>query len=252
MRGLLFSSCEPLQPKTYYKAVLIFMCSLATLAIIGCICLWIACDYLNQENKELTFDRDKWEQTALDNRIEADNTARELEKARENLAECSKKIEEQETTIIAQADEITALKSEIQTLEEIIETYNQQENTVNDYGEIVLTTDERELLEWVVALESKNQPDVGQRAVIETIFNRKLLNEWQNTVWGVLTAKGQFDSLNYLDKPYAKPTEKERANIDYVLEHGRTVLPPDYVYFATYKANGKDFIQIQDHYFSRG
>ena len=252
MRGILFSSGEPLTPKTYYKAVLIFMCSWATLATIGFICLWFACGSLNQENKELTFDRDKWEQTALSNRIEADNTAAGLEKARESLAECSKKIEEQETTIVMQADEITALKGEIQTLEEIIETRNQQENTVNDYGEIILTTDERELLEWVVALESKNQPDVGQRAVIETIFNRKLLNEWQNTVWDVLTAKGQFDGLNYLDKPYAKPTEKERANIDYVLEHGRTVLPPDYVYFATYKANGKDFIQIQDHYFSRG
>ena len=251
MRAL-FSSGEPLTPKKVFKVFVIFMCSLAIIATIGCFCLWVACDYLNQENKELTFDRDKWEQTALSNRIEADNTAGGLEKARESLAECSKKIEEQETTIVTQADEITALKGEIQALEEVIETFNQQENTENDYSEIILTTEDRELLEWVVALESKNQPDVGQRAVIETIFNRKLLNEWQNTVWDVLTAKGQFDSLNYLDKPYAKPTEKERANIDYVLEHGRTVLPPDYVYFATYKANGKDFIQIQDHYFSRG
>lgn len=231
---------------------LICMGACIVIVVMGTIAKACLYDEMNAENKKLTHDRDKWEQTALDNRIEADNTAGELEKARENLAECSKKIEEQEITIATQADEITALKDEIQTLEEIIETYNQQENTVNDYGEIVLTTEERELLEWVVALESKNQPDVGQRAVIETIFNRKLSNEWQNTVWGVLTAKGQFDSLNYLDKPYAKPTEKERANIDYVLEHGRTVLPPDYVYFATYKANGKDFIQIQDHYFSRG
>lgn len=231
---------------------LICMGACIVITVMGTIAKACLYDEMNAENKELTHDRDKWEQTALDNRIEADNTAGELEKARESLAECSKKIEEQETTIVAQADEIAALKGEIQTLEEIIETRNQQENTVNDYGEIVLTTEERELLEWVVALESKNQPDVGQRAVIETIFNRKLLNEWQNTVWDVLTAKGQFDSLNYLDKPYAKPTEKERANIDYVLEHGRTVLPPDYVYFATYKANGKDFIQIQDHYFSRG
>ena len=172
MRGILFSSGEPLTPKTYYKAVLIFMCSWATLATIGFICLWVACGSLNQENKELTFDRDKWEQTALSNRIEADNTAAGLEKARENLADCSKKIEEQETTIVAQADEIAALKGEIQALEEVIETFNQQENTENDYSEIILTTDERELLEWVVALESKNQPDVGQRAVIETIFAR--------------------------------------------------------------------------------
>ena len=29
-------------------------------------------------------------------------------------------------------------------------------------------------------------------------------------------------------------------------------VPEDYVYFATYKANGRDFIQIGGHYFSRG
>ena len=123
MRGLL-SSGEPLPPKTVFKVFVIFMCSLAILATIGCICLWVACDYLNQENKELTFDRDKWEQTALDNRIEADNTAAGLERARENLADCSKKIEEQETTTATQADEITALKDGIKLLEGIIEGYN--------------------------------------------------------------------------------------------------------------------------------
>jgi hypothetical protein len=51
---------------------------------------------------------------------------------------------------------------------------------------------------------------------------------------------------------YAYPDESEDAIIDYVLTHGRTVLPEDYVYFATYKANGRDFIQIGNHYFSRG
>ena len=40
--------------------------------------------------------------------------------------------------------------------------------------------------------------------------------------------------------------------LDFVLSIGRTVLPEDYVFFATYKANGKDFIQIQNHYFGRG
>ena len=106
--------------------ILALICTGACIVIVVVGTIAKAClyDEMNAENKELTFDRDKWEQTALDNRIESDNTAGELEKARENLAECSKKIEEQETTIVTQADEITALKSEIKLLEGIIEGYN--------------------------------------------------------------------------------------------------------------------------------
>ena len=36
-----------------------------------------------------------------------------------------------------------------------------------------------------------------------------------------------------------------------VLETTEYILPDGYVYFATSKVNGKDFIQIGNHYFSK-
>ena len=120
----------------------------------------------------------------------------------------------------------------------------------NNYSIISMTDDERDLLAKILALEAGDQSDVGQRAVVEVVFNR-IMTGWADTVEKVIYQKGQFSTVAYLKKPYAVPDEKEYANIDYVLEHGSTILPSDYVYFATYKANGKDFITIEDHYFAR-
>ena len=120
----------------------------------------------------------------------------------------------------------------------------------NNYAIINLTDDERQLLAEILALEAYDQPDCGQRAVAEVVFNR-VLTGWASSVREVIYQKGQFATVKYLDRPYNKPRDKEYANIDWVLAHGSTILPPDYVYFATYKANGKDFIQIEDHYFAR-
>ena len=120
----------------------------------------------------------------------------------------------------------------------------------NNYAVINLSDSERDLLAKILALEAGDQPDCGQRAVVEVVFNR-VLTGWASTVEGVLLQKGQFSTVKYLDHPYQTPDEKEYANIDYVLSHGSTILPTDYVFFATYKANGKDFIHIEDHYFGR-
>ena len=148
---------------------LICMGACIVIVVMGTIAKACLYDEMNAENKELTFDRDKWEQTALDNRIEADNTAGELEKARENLAECSKKIEEQETTIVTQADEITALKDEIKLLEGIIEGYNtvpESDYTESDkkilaatmYAENYISGRYEMMLTGSVVINRKNSP----------------------------------------------------------------------------------------------
>ena len=145
-----------------------------------------------------------------------------------------------------------ALREEIARLEIAAETLSSMIETapINNYAIIDMTDEERDLLARILALEAHDQPDVGQRAVVEVVFNR-ILTGWASTVKGVLLQKGQFSTVKYLDKPYALPDGSEYENIDYVLSHGSTILPPDYVYFATYMANGKDFLQIQDHYFAR-
>lgn len=121
----------------------------------------------------------------------------------------------------------------------------------NVYSSIPITDEEYDLLLWCVTLEAVGEPDVGQRAVVEVVLNR-YLSGWGKTIKEILLQKGQFDGMNYINNPYATPTDKEKNNLDFVLTIGRTVLPEDYVFFATYKANGKDFIQIQNHYFGRG
>ena len=149
-------------------------------------------------------------------------------------------------------EEIETLREEIARLEIAAETLSSmmESEPVNNYAIIDMTDEERDLLARILALEAHDQPDVGQRAVVEVVFNR-ILTGWASTVKGVLLQSGQFSTVKYLDKPYALPDGNEYKNIDYVLSRGSTILPPDYVYFATYEANGKDFLQIQDHYFAR-
>jgi len=226
------------------------------LTVLGCIGVMVSIIVLQQavceledENKALTQQVDKYQQKALDWQVQAEATAIKLAEAEGNLQNCSEKMEELETQLIQALDRVTVLEQENKELIELLKQYEQQ--PVNEYSAIKMNSRERELLEWMVALEAKDQPDEGQRAVVEVAFNRDLSSDWPDTIYDVLMAKGQFDSMNYLSKPYATPSQKEKDNIDYVLEHGRTVLPADYVFFATYKANGKDFIKIGDHYFSR-
>jgi hypothetical protein len=124
-----------------------------------------------------------------------------------------------------------------------------------------MTDSEREELKWVLALECKGEPEAGRKGCLEEIFNRVLRRDWKgNTVGEIISAPGQFDGYKvykeYIEGKrstvWAYPDESEDEIIDYVLTHGRTILPEDYVYFATYKANGRDFIQIGNHYFARG
>ena len=233
MRRILFSSCEPLTPKTYYKAVLIFMCSLATLATIGFICLWFACGSLNQENKELTFDRDKWEQTALSNRIEADNTAGELEKARENLADCSKKIEEQETTVVTQADETTALKSEIKLLEGIVEGYNAVPES--DY-----TEEDKKILAATIYAENYISGRYEMMLTGSVVINRKNSPLFPNTIKDVVfQIDGEYEQYAKRTKNIVERVLKGEETIpsecydlaEILLKYG-SIAPPNVLYQA--------------------
>ena len=207
MRGILFSSGEPLTPTTYYKAVLIFMCSWATLATIGFVCLWFACGSLNQENKELTFDRDKWEQTALSNRIEADNTAAGLEKARESLAECSKKIEEQETTVVTQADEITALKSGIKLLEGMVEGYNTVPES--DY-----TEEDKTILAATIYAENYISGRYEMMLTGSVVINRKNSPLFPNTI---------KDVVFQIDGEYEQYAKRTKNIVERVLRGEETI-----------------------------
>ena len=154
------------------------------------------------------------------------------------ISELEEKVSELETENIKTQESLPVEPKEIECIIE------------NEYSSIPISDEEYDLLLWCVTLEAVGEPDVGQRAVVEVVLNRYLFG-WGKTIKEILLQKNQFDGMNYIDKPYATPTDKEKNNLDFVLSIGRTVLPEDYVFFATYKANGKDFIQIQNHYFGR-
>jgi len=189
------------------------------------------------------------------NFYEVQNEKKSLQEAVANLSEEKsnaennvKLLEEDNKSLLIEIDE---LAEKLATLELAIATKEEEPiPEVNNYAIINLTDNEYDLLARILALEAGDQPDCGQRAVVEVIFNR-ILTGWADTVEEVIYQKGQFEAVKYLNNPYATPNEQEYSNIDFVLAHGSTVLPSDYVYFATYKANGKNFIQIQDHYFGR-
>ena len=186
-------------------------------------------------------------------RVSAMAAATQLKNHSENMAELQGILESQMKDIDRLVAERATLMSEVETLRTQIGE--------NAYKDIKLTDSERTTLRWVLALECKGEPEAGRKACLEEIFNRVLRRDWKGeTVEAILTAPGQFDGYAvYEDYTHGKrsevwayPDDSEDALIDYVLTHGRTILPEDYVYFATYKANGRDFIQIGNHYFSRG
>ena len=202
----------------------------------------------------------------------AEHKANEERLTRELVA-AAEKATEKESELTKVSLLIADLQTEAEDLKAIIkeqaQTIKDQEQALtvlmekepNPYANIKMTEEEKVLLAWVLALEAKEEPEVGQHAVVEEIFNRVLMDEWKgDTVEEILKAPGQFDGYKILQeyregkrtKLYAYPDGKETASIDFVLKNGRTALPEDYVYFATYKANGRDFIQIGGHYFSRG
>ena len=120
------------------------------------------------------------------------------------------------------------------------------------YGSIHFTEEEGQLLRSIVALESHGEGLEGQKAVVEVIFNRILSSKWPNSVRDVIYQKGQFATVKYLSRPYVLPSEAEDDAISDVLRETSTVLPStDYIYFSRGKSNGKGFIKINHHWFSR-
>lgn len=118
------------------------------------------------------------------------------------------------------------------------------------YKAITVSEDDAILLEQIIWAEANNQNFKGQKACCEVIFNRVLSPDWPDTIYDVLSQKGQFATWKSRGK--AKPTEVQSDVISEVLRETETVLPDtSYVYFDTKGVNGQDHVKIQDHVFGR-
>lgn len=118
------------------------------------------------------------------------------------------------------------------------------------YKDITVSEEDAVLLEQIIWAEANNQNFTGQKACCEVIFNRVLSDECPDTIYGVLSQKGQF--VTWKNRGKAKPTEVQSDVISEVLRETETVLPDtSYVYFDTKGKNGRDHVRIQDHAFGR-
>ena len=92
-----------------------------------------------------------------------------------------------------------------------------------------------------------NQSLYGKEAVVEVVFNR--MSMFEKDLYSVLSERHQFTTWhNRFDN---EPTFEEFAAVYNVMYGTTWILPGDYIYFATYKANGTDFVQIGEHWFGR-
>lgn len=128
-----------------------------------------------------------------------------------------------------------------------------------------MTQDEKELLLKIVALEAGDEDFEGKVAVIEVILNRCISRDpaWPDRISDVIYQKGQFTTVKYLSHPYMVPGDEEEEALQYVYDNGPTAIRSfldengyddinslNYIFFATFKANGVKFVKHGGHYFS--
>lgn len=116
----------------------------------------------------------------------------------------------------------------------------------NRWG-IVLSDQDRLILAQIVWLESGNQADIGQQAVVEVVFNRVVDPAFPNTVLGVLSQKGQFTT--YKSRNRAPLDPRVLMNIAIVENGGSCILPFSTVYFSRGAQNRRIQCRIGGHTF---
>lgn len=126
------------------------------------------------------------------------------------------------------------------------ETISIEEPVSNRWG-IALSEEEKYILAQIVNLESGNQSDLGQQAVIEVIFNRMKSSSFSDSLIGVLSERRQFSTWKSRNK--ANPTDREYRNIEAVLNGQSNITPYKTVFFSRKPQNKRLQCIIEDHAF---
>lgn len=121
-------------------------------------------------------------------------------------------------------EEITLLKNEIRALENELKQAEEKEPINENAYE--LTSEERDLIERVVAAEARGETLKGQMAVANVIKDRAEL--WNMTPTEVVTAKGQFA------EPYqGEISEDTKLAVAIVFDKGIRVFEKPVTHFAS-------------------
>lgn len=120
------------------------------------------------------------------------------------------------------------------------------EHGVPRYPDVVMTSQQKELLARLVWNEARGEPTEGQQAVAEVLLNRFAADTSARNVAEIIYGEGQFRSVDFLDD--ARPTQAQYDAIERAI-WGPYVLPKDVYYFATYETNSNVWGTIGNHIF---
>lgn len=221
----------------------------AAVTVVFCICLIAMSDIPESDVKE----------PARLNRIYAEET----DAAEENdmvtagvslvLSEYSFTTESDEKTNIKKNEAVRVAAPE--AVEEVLSEETVQEEAEveteinrNRWG-ITLTEEEIELLARIVWLEANGEPEVGQQAVVEVVFNRMASDKFPNTLYDVLSQKNPVQFCSWKNRSIAKPTEKEYQSIEQVLNGNTNILRNDTLYFSREALTPNLDVKIGGHSF---
>ncbi|MCI5874958.1 MAG: cell wall hydrolase [Clostridiales bacterium] len=124
-----------------------------------------------------------------------------------------------------------------------------EEETYQNRWNISLTAEEIDLLAKIVWLESRGEPQEGQEAIVEVIFNRMVSDKYPDTLYDVLSQKNPVQFCSWKNRESAKPTEKEYQSIANVLNGNTNILRNDTLYFSTEPLTSRLDVMIGGHSF---
>lgn len=162
------------------------------------------------------------------------------------LSKYSFTTESDEKTGIAKKDVIVVTTP---SDEEAVTESDREEETNQNRWNISLTEEEIDLLAKIVWLESCGEPEEGQEAVVEVIFNRMASDKYPNTLYDVLSQKNPVQFCSWKNRDIAKPTEKEYQSIENVLSGNTNILRNDTLYFSTEPLTSRLDVIIGGHSF---
>lgn len=162
------------------------------------------------------------------------------------LSEYSFTTESDEETGIAKKEVIVVTTP---SGEEAVTENDREEETYQNRWNISLTEEEIDLLAKIVWLESCGEPQEGQEAVVEVIFNRMVSDKYPDTLYDVLSQKNPVQFCSWKNRDIAKPTEKEYQSIENVLNGNTNILRNDTLYFSTEPLTSRLDVMIGGHSF---
>ncbi len=136
-------------------------------------------------------------------------------------------------TFVKEPEETAAaapMTAEAETTVALTNTLNLYQNRWNIY----LTSDEIDLLAKIVWVEACGEPQEGQEAVVEVIFNRMCSPNYPDTLYEVLSQDHPVQFCSWRLRDTARPTAKEYQSIYQVLYGQTSILRSDTVYFSTF------------------